>query len=195
MFPLHLYWLCFLYFFQSKLIKSDFHLVLFQPTRLSIIFWKQIFTEGSSGSSLFVHSANSSINPDNFLLLIFIVFAKRKMSHYINIRPINFYQTSVKLLEKIGIYYQLTNPWKKKKIQNEPVTGFKQNKNMKELIGSNKSKSNIVSKINKTTLKPGKCYPSFGNRILCCNQVTRTSKDSNQKSCKIFQFVTICQLF
>ena len=113
MFPLHLYWLCFLYFFQSKLIKSDFHLVLFQPTRLSIIFWKQIFTEGSSGSLLFVHSANSSINPDNFLLLIFIVFAKRKMSHYINIRPINFNQTSVKLLEKIGIYYQLTNPWKK----------------------------------------------------------------------------------
>ena len=39
--------------------------------------------------------------------------------------------------------------------QNEAVTAFKRNKNLKELIGSNKIGNNIVKKINKTNLKPG----------------------------------------
>ena len=92
-------------------------------------------------------------------------------------------------MKKIGTYYQLTNPWKKC-FQNKPVTTFKCNKNLKELVGSNKIENNIVKKINKSTLKLGKCSPSFQNsRTLCCNQVTTTStfkSEQTQKTHKIF---------
>ena len=105
-----------------------------------------------------------------------------------------FLPTWVKLFEKIGIYYQWANPWKKN-LQNKPVKTFKHNKNLKELIGSNKIENNIVKKINKSTLKPGKCSPCFGNsRTLSCNQVTTTStfkSQETQKTYKIFYEVAL----
>ena len=60
----------------------------------------------------------------------------------------------------------------KKNFQIEPVATFKSNKNLKDLIGRYKIESNIVKKINKTTLKAEKFSPGLGNsRTLCCNQV------------------------
>ena len=49
----------------------------------------------------------------------------------------------------------------KKVFQNEPVTRFKHNKKLKELLGSKKIENSIVKRINISTLKPVKCYPCF----------------------------------
>ena len=80
-----------------------------------------------------------------------------------------------------------------KNFHNESVTAFKCNKSLKELIGSNKIKNNILNKINKRILKPGKCSLCFGNaRTLCWNQVTTTStfkSQQTQKAYKIFHQV------
>ena len=79
--------------------------------------------------------------------------------------------------------------------QNAPVTAFKCNKNLKELIGSNKIENNIAKKTNKSTLKPEKCSPCLGNsRTLCCNQIIATlafKSQQTQKTYKIFHEV-IC---
>ena len=56
------------------------------------------------------------------------------------------------------------NPWKK--IQNEPVTVFKCNKNLKELIGSNKIENSVVKKINKSTMKPFLVFWKYQNSVL-----------------------------
>ena len=70
-----------------------------------------------------------------------------------------------------------------KVFQNEPVIAFKCNKNLKELIGSNKIENNIVKRINKSTLKPGKCFSSFGNsKTPCCNQVITTLTFKSQQN-------------
>ena len=78
----------------------------------------------------------------------------------------------------------------KRKIKDEPVTAFKGHKNLKELIGNNNIENIIVKKINKSTLKPGKCCPYLGNsRTLCCNHVTTTlifKSQQTQKTYKIF---------
>ena len=78
----------------------------------------------------------------------------------------------------------------KKFFQNKLVTAFKQNKNLKELICSNKTENNIVKKINKSTLKPGKCSPCFEIPELCAatksqqHQLSRINR--LKKTYKIF---------
>ena len=55
--------------------------------------------------------------------------------------------------------------------QNELVTAFRRNKNLKELIGSNKIEPNKVKKYN-SIMKKSKCSPCSANkRTLCCKQV------------------------
>ena len=50
------------------------------------------------------------------------------------------------------------------------MTAFKQNKNVKEIIGSNKGKK----KSKKSKLKLGKCSPCLTNTVsLCCQQVRK----------------------
>ena len=87
----------------------------------------------------------------------------------------------------------------KKEFQNEQFISFKGIKNLKELIGSNKIENNIVKKINKSTLKPGKYSPGFRNsRTLCCNQVITTStfkSQQTQKTCKIFHEVNFSSAY
>ena len=71
-----------------------------------------------------------------------------------------------------------------KMFQNEPVTALK-HKKLKELIGSNKIQNNIVKRMNKSTLKPGKCSLCFGNtRTLCCNTVITTLTYKSQQTQK-----------
>ena len=54
--------------------------------------------------------------------------------------------------------------------QNEPVTAFRHDKNLKELMGGNKIEYNKVKKHN--ILKKEKCFScSVNNRTLCCKQV------------------------
>ena len=59
--------------------------------------------------------------------------------------------------------------------QNAPITAFKRNKNLKELIGGNKIENNRVKKADNTT-KQGKCSPCYvNNRTMCCKQVKTTT--------------------
>ena len=75
----------------------------------------------------------------------------------------------------------------------QPITAFRRNKNLKDLIGSNKIEKNKVKKIQIQKLKPGKCSPCLMNfRSLCCKQVRkRTTFKSQQtkKICEIFHNV------
>ena len=62
------------------------------------------------------------------------------------------------------------------------VTAFKHNKNLNELIGSNKIEHNKVKKHN-YIMKKGKCSPfSANNRILCCKQVISSSTYKSQQT-------------
>ena len=50
-----------------------------------------------------------------------------------------------------------------------PITAFRRNKNLKQLIGSNKTEKGKVKKRQTQNLKPGKCSPCLTNlRSLCC---------------------------
>ena len=74
--------------------------------------------------------------------------------------------------------------------QNKLVIASKCNKNLKELIGSSKIENNIVKRINKSTLKPGKCSPCFGNsRTLCCNQVIISLTFKSHQTQKAYDFL------
>ena len=54
----------------------------------------------------------------------------------------------------------------------QPITEFKRNKSLKELIGSNKIEKNKVEKRQIQKLKPGKSFPCLINlRLFCCKQV------------------------
>ena len=68
--------------------------------------------------------------------------------------------------------------------QNEPVTAFRRNKNLKELIGSNKIEYDKLGKHN-NILKKGKYSPcSVNNRTLCCKQVISSSTIKSQQTNK-----------
>ena len=67
----------------------------------------------------------------------------------------------------------------------QPITSFRRNKNLKELIGSNKIAKNKVKKRQIQKLKPGKCSPYLTNlRPLCCKQVRRTTTFKSQQNKK-----------
>ena len=75
----------------------------------------------------------------------------------------------------------------------QPITAFRRNKNLKELIGSNKIEKNIVKKKRRKIqkLKSGKFPPYLTNlRSLCCKQVRKPTTFKSQqtkKICKHFQ--------
>ena len=70
--------------------------------------------------------------------------------------------------------------------QNEPVTAFRRNKNLKELIGSNKIEHNKVKKHN-NLMKKLKCFHcSANNRTFCCRQVISSSIFKSQQTNKSY---------
>ena len=76
--------------------------------------------------------------------------------------------------------------------KNEPITAFKQNKKIQEIIGRHWIENGRVNK-NLKTLKEGKCTPcrsKAGN--ICCKQVKTTTRfKSQQKKTKIGRYFTI----
>ena len=74
----------------------------------------------------------------------------------------------------------------KEMFQNEPVTDFKCNKNLKKLIGSNKTC--MIGMIKHTNIvKKDKCYPCLGNnRTLCCKQVISSLSIKGQQTNKSY---------
>ena len=67
-------------------------------------------------------------------------------------------------------------------------TKIKRNKDLKELIGSNKNEHTIVKRLNESTLKLGKCSPCFGNsRTLCSNQVITILTFKSQQTQKTYE--------
>ena len=65
----------------------------------------------------------------------------------------------------------------------QPITSFRRNKSLKELIGSNKIEKNKVKKGKMQKLKPGKCSPCLTNlRSLCCKQVRKTTLFKSQQT-------------
>ena len=69
----------------------------------------------------------------------------------------------------------------------QPITAFKRNKNLKDLIGSNKIENNRVKKRKENLLKPGKCKPCLANsRTLCCKQVKNTTSFMSQQTKKTY---------
>ena len=71
--------------------------------------------------------------------------------------------------------------------QEEPITAFTRNKNLKELIGSNCTK-NIKVKRAKNTFSRGKlcpCLSKTGN--LCCRQLTSTTTFTSQQTKRKFK--------
>ena len=70
--------------------------------------------------------------------------------------------------------------------QNEPVTAFRQNINLKELISSNKVKYTKVKK-HTTIIKKGKCFLcSVINKTHCCKQVISSSTFKSQQTNKSY---------
>ena len=73
----------------------------------------------------------------------------------------------------------------------QPITAFRQNKNLTELIGSNKIEKNKVKKRQLQKLKPGKCSPYLTNlRSLCCKQIQKKLVLKINKSKKYIWYST-----
>ena len=69
-----------------------------------------------------------------------------------------------------------------------PITAFRRNKNLKQLIGSNKTEKGKVKKRQTQNLKPGKCSPCLTNlRSLCCKQVRKTTNFKNLQNKNIYK--------
>ena len=74
----------------------------------------------------------------------------------------------------------------KEVFQNKPITAFKRNKNIKDMIGSKKIENNKVKKL-RSHVKEGKCTPCLSNkRTLCCKQVQSTSNFKSQQTKKTY---------
>ena len=70
----------------------------------------------------------------------------------------------------------------------QSITAFRQNKNLKELIGSNKFEKNTTKKRQIQKLKPGKYSPCLKIiRSLCCKQVRKTTTFKSQQTKKIYK--------
>ena len=70
----------------------------------------------------------------------------------------------------------------------QPITAFRQNKNPKVLIRSNKFEKNKVKKKTNTEIKPGKCSPCLTNlRSLCCQQVRKKATFKSQQTEKTYK--------
>ena len=76
-----------------------------------------------------------------------------------------------------------------KKIFNcQPTKAFRRNKNLKELIGSNKIEKNKVKERQIQKLKPGKLSPYLTNlRSLCCKYVRKTTTFKSQQTKQIYK--------
>ena len=67
-----------------------------------------------------------------------------------------------------------TNKNLRELFQEHPITAFKRNKNLKEIIGSTRIENGKDKKFNIAS-RTGKCTPCLsGTRTLCCNQVLTT---------------------
>ena len=65
--------------------------------------------------------------------------------------------------------------------QKEPITDFKRNRNLKELLGSN-CIENGKAKRETNTFTIGKCSPCLSKTSnLCCSQLTTTTLSTNEK--------------
>lgn len=79
------------------------------------------------------------------------------------------------------------------KFKKKPVTVFKLTKDIKELIGNNKIRNNVVERINKNNLKPEKYFLWLGNsQTVSWNQaivVYIFKSQQIKKTCKMFHKV------
>ena len=86
------------------------------------------------------------------------------------------------------------NPELKKVFQNKPLLAFRNNKNLRQLIGGNTTEKNkkLLTTTNKFT--NGKCSPCFSNsRTLCCKQIIKTEHfkiNQTNRTFRIFQKTT-----
>ena len=69
--------------------------------------------------------------------------------------------------------------------QEHPITAFKRNKNLKEIVGGTCIKNSKVKKFNIPS-RTGKCTPCLsGSRTLCCNRVLTTNTFSLTLTVKV----------
>ena len=70
----------------------------------------------------------------------------------------------------------------------QPITAFKRNVNLRELIGSNKIEQGKVKKRQAKKLKPGKCFPCLTNtRTLCCRQIKKATTFKSQQTKRTYR--------
>ena len=79
-----------------------------------------------------------------------------------------------------------TNKNLRELFQEQPITAFKRNKNLKEIIGSTRIENGKNKKFNIPS-RTGKCTPCLsGTRTLCCNQVLTTNTFMSQQTKRTF---------
>ena len=75
-----------------------------------------------------------------------------------------------------------TNKSRRELFQEQPITAFKRNKNLKEIIGDTPIENGKVKKFSIPS-RTGKCTPCLsGARTLCCNQVMTTNTFMSQQT-------------
>ena len=88
------------------------------------------------------------------------------------------------------------NPMLKTAFQGKPIKAYNRNRNLKEIIGSNKILNNNVIRKKKAEKKHLFCIPCYTRRDnLCCQQVEKTNvfksyKTGKTKNIKIFHQLT-----
>ena len=79
-----------------------------------------------------------------------------------------------------------TNKSLRELFQEQPITAFKRNKNIKEIIGGTRIENGKVKKFSIPSIT-GKCTPCLsGARTLCCNQVLTTNTFMSQQTKRAF---------
>ena len=104
---------------------------------------------------------------------------------------LNYNRALSKIKEIVMKHWHLLhiNPNLAEVFQNPPILAFRQNKNLREIIGTKLIENGKVKRKFKNKIQ-GKCTPSLANnRTLCCKQIVYTTKfKSNQTNriCHIY---------
>ena len=104
---------------------------------------------------------------------------------------LNYNRTLPKIKAIVMKYWHLLhiNPNLAEVFQNPPILAFRQNKNLREIIGTKLIENGKVKRKFKNKIQ-GKCTPCLANnRTLCCKQIVYTAK------CKSNQTNRICHIY
>ena len=119
-----------------------------------------------------------------------LLHSKQKIANKPRIPLVLKFKRTLNIKKVIDEHWHLLqiNPKLKNAFQGKPIIAYKRNRNLKEIIGSNKILNNKVIRKKKAEKKHLFCSPYYTRRDnLCCQQVEKTNVFKSYKTRKTYK--------